>query len=78
MIPMPNLGGIGDIILIQNLKTGNYYIDVFIILLFLFILHNTEILSYLTHGIHIIYTTNRETIRQMYMSLRKGNMHRIM
>lgn len=75
---MPNLGGIGDIILIQNLKTGNYYIDVFIILLFLFILHNTEILSYLTHGIHIIYTTNRETIRQMYMSLRKGNMHRIM
>jgi len=78
MIPMPNLGGIGDIILIQNLKTGNYYIDVVIILLFLFILHNTEILSYLTHGIHILYSTNRETIRQIYMSLRKGNMHRIM
>ena len=77
-MPIPNLGGIGDIILIQNLKTGNYYIDVFIILLFLFILHNTEILSYLTHGIHIIYTMNRETIRQVYMSLRKGNMHRIM
>jgi len=78
MMPIPNLGGIGDIILIQNLKTGNYYIDVFIILLFLFILHNTEILSYLTHGIHILYSTNRETIRQIYMSLRKGNMHRIM
>lgn len=77
-MPIPNLGGIGDIILIQNLKTGNYYIDVFIILLFLFILHNTEILSYLTHSIHIIYTMNRETIRQVYMSLRKGNMHRIM
>ena len=78
MIPMPNLGGIGDIILIQNLKTGNYYIDVFIILLFLFLLHNTEILSYLTHGINIIYTMNRETIRQMYMNLKKGNMHRIL
>ena len=37
MLPMPNLGGIGDIILIQNLKTGNYYIDVAIILLFLFL-----------------------------------------
>ena len=30
MLPFPNLGGIGDIILIQNLKTGNYYIDVVI------------------------------------------------
>lgn len=78
MIPMPNLGGIGDIILIQNLKTGNYYIDGCIILLFLFLLHNTEILSYLTHGINIIYTMNRETVRQMYMNLKKGNMHRIM
>ena len=75
---MPNLGGIGDIILIQNLKTGNYYIDGCIILLFLFLLHNTEILSYLTHGINIVYTMNRETVRQMYMNLRKGNMHRIM
>ena len=75
---MPNLGGIGDIILIQNLKTGNYYIDGCIILLFLFLLHNSEILSYLTHGINIIYTMNRETIRQMYMNLKKGNMHRIM
>jgi hypothetical protein len=78
MIPMPNLGGIGDIILIQNLKTGNYYIDGCIILLFLFLLHNTEILSYLTHGINIVYTMNRETVRQMYMNLKKGNMHRIM
>ena len=78
MIPMPNLGGIGDIILIQNLKTGNYYIDGCIILLFLFLLHNTEILNYLTHAINIIYTMNRETIRQMYMNLKKGNMHRIM
>ena len=69
---MPNLGGIGDIILIQNLKTGNYYIDGCIILLFLFLLHNTEILNYLTHGINIIYTMNRETIRQMYMNLKKG------
>jgi hypothetical protein len=61
MLPMPNLGGIGDIILIQNLKTGNYYIDAFMILLFLFILHNSDVLKYLTHIINIIYSMNIET-----------------
>jgi hypothetical protein len=78
MLPMPNLGGIGDIILIQNLKTGNYYIDAFIILLFLFILHNSDVLKYLTHIINIIYSMNIETTKQVVMNLKKGNMHRIM
>lgn len=78
MLPMPNLGGIGDIILIQNLKTGNYYIDVFIILSFLFLLHNSDVLKYLTHIINIIYSMNIETTKQVVMNLKKGNMHRIM
>ena len=78
MLPMPNLGGIGDIILIQNLKTGNYYIDAFIILLFLFLLHNSDVLKYLTHIINIIYSMNIETTKQVVMNLKKGNMHRIM
>ena len=73
MLPMPNLGGIGDIILIQNLKTGNYYIDAFIILLFLFILHNSDVLKYLTHIINIIYSMNIETTKQVVMNLKKGN-----
>ena len=78
MLPMPNLGGIGDIILIQNLKTGNYYIDVFIILLFLFLLHHNDVYKYLTDTINLIYSMNRETTNQMVMHLKKGNMHRIM
>ena len=75
---MPNLGGIGDIILIQNLKTGNYYIDVVIILLFLFLLHHSDIYKYFTDFINLIYSMNRETTKQMIMQLQKGNMHRIM
>ena len=78
MLPMPNLGGIGDIILIQNLKTGNYYIDVVIILLFLFLLHHSDIFSYFTKCINLIYSMNRETSTQMILNLKKGNMHRIM
>ena len=78
MLPMPNLGGIGDIILIQNLKTGNYYIDAFIIILFLFLLHNSDVCKYLTNIINIIYSMNRESTRQLLMNLKKGNMHRIM
>ena len=39
MFPFPNLSGIGDILLIQSLKTGNYYIDITIILLYY--THNT-------------------------------------
>ena len=75
---MPNLGGIGDIILIQNLKTGNYYIDVVIILLFLFLLHHSDVYKYFTDFINLIYSMNRETTKQMVMHLQKGNMHRIM
>jgi hypothetical protein len=78
MLPMPNLGGIGDIILIQNLKTGNYYIDVGIILLFLFLLHHSDVHKYLTEFINLIYSMNRETTKQVMMYLKKGNMHRIM
>lgn len=78
MLPMPNLGGIGDIILIQNLKTGNYYIDVVIILLFLFLLHHSDVYKYFTDFINLIYSMNRETTKQMIMHLQKGNMHRIM
>jgi hypothetical protein len=78
MLPMPNLGGIGDIILIQNLKTGNYYIDVVIILLFLFLLHHSDIFSHFTKCINLIYSMNRETSTQMILNLKKGNMHRIM
>ena len=75
---MPNLGGIGDIILIQNLKTGNYYIDVVIILLFLFLLHHSDVYKYFTDFINLIYSMNHETTKQMMMFLKKGNMHRIM
>jgi hypothetical protein len=78
MLPMPNLGGIGDIILIQNLKTGNYYIDVVIILLFLFLLHHSDVYKYFTDFINLIYSMNHETTKQMIMHLQKGNMHRIM
>ena len=78
MLPFPNLGGIGDIILIQNLKTGNYYIDVCIILLFLFLLHHSDVYKYLTDFINLIYSMNIETTKQMMMNLKKGNMHRIM
>jgi hypothetical protein len=78
MLPIPGLGGIGDIILIQNLKTGNYYIDVVIILLFLFLLHHSDVYKYLTDIINIIYSMNRETTKQMMMYFKKGNMHRIM
>jgi hypothetical protein len=78
MLPIPGLGGIGDIILIQNLKTGNYYIDVVIILLFLFLLHHSDVYKYLNDIINLIYSMNRETTKQMIMYFKKGNMHRIM
>jgi hypothetical protein len=78
MLPIPSLGGIGDIILIQNLKTGNHYIDVVIILLFLFLLHHSDVYKYLNDIINLIYSMNRETTKQMMMYFKKGNMHRIM
>ena len=78
MFPMPNLGGIGDILLIQNLKTGIYYIDITIILLFLFLLHHSEVYTHVLKFINFIYSMNKETVGQMTINLTKGDMHRIL
>ena len=75
---MPNLGGIGDILLIQNLKTGIYYIDITIILLFLFLLHHSDIYTHALKFINFIYSMNKETVGQMTINLTKGDMHRIL
>ena len=72
MLNMANLGGIGDIILIQNLKTGIYYIDVAIILLFLCLLHHSDIYTHLTKCVNVIYSMNFETTNQMMMNLKKN------
>jgi len=77
MFPLPNLGGIGDILLIQNLKTGNYYIDSMLIILFLFLLHHSDIFIHVTRFINFIYSMNKETTKQMILNLKKGDMHRI-
>lgn len=78
MFPMPNLGGIGDIILIQNLKTGIYYIDIAIILLFLCLLHHNEIYTHTLKFINFVYSMNKESVNQMTVNLTKGDMHRIL
>ena len=78
MFPMPNLGGIGDIILIQNLKTGIYYIDIVIILLFLCLLHHNEIYTHTLKFINFVYSMNKESVNQMTINLTKGDMHRIL
>jgi len=75
---MPNLGGIGDIILIQNLKTGIYYIDIAIILLFLCLLHHNEIYTHTLKFINFVYSMNKESVNQMTINLTKGDMHRIL
>jgi len=77
MFPFPNLSGIGDILLIQSLKTGNYYIDITIILLFLCLLHHNEIYNHLLKFINFIYSMNKDTVHQMTVNLKKGDMHRI-
>lgn len=77
MFPFPNFSGIGDILLIQSLKTGNYYIDITIILLFLFLLHHNEIYTHLLKFINFVYSMNKETVHQMAVNLKKGDMHRI-
>ena len=78
MFPMPNLGGIGDIILIQNLKTGIYYIDIVIILLFLCLLHHNEIYTHTLKFINFVYSMNKDSVNQMTVNLTKGDMHRIL
>ena len=75
---MPNLGGIGDIILIQNLKTGIKYIDIAIILLFLCLLHHNEIYTHTLKFINFVYSMNKESVNQMTINLTKGDMHRIL
>jgi hypothetical protein len=77
MFPLQNLGGIGDILLIQNLKTGNYYIDSMLIILFLFLLHHSDIFIHVTRFINFVYSMNKETTKQMILNLKKGDMHRI-
>ena len=78
MFPMPNLGGIGDIILIQNLKTGIKYIDIAIILLFLCLLHHNEIYTHTLKFINFVYSMNKESVNQMTINLTKGDMHKIL
>ena len=78
MFPMPNLGGIGDIILIQNLKTGIYYIDIAIILLFLCLLHHNEIYTHTLKFINFVYSMNKQSVNQMTINLTKGDMHKIL
>jgi Cdc6-like AAA superfamily ATPase len=78
MFPMPNLGGIGDIILIQNLKTGIKYIDIAIILLFLCLLHHNEIYTHTLKFINFVYSMNKESVNQMTINLTKGDKHRIL
>ena len=78
MFPMPNLGGIGDIILIQNLKTGIKYIDIAIILLFLCLLHHNEIYTHTLKFINFVYSMNKQSVNQMTVNLTKGDKHRIL
>ena len=75
---MPNLGGIGDIILIQNLKTGIKYIDIAIILLFLCLLHHNEIYTHTLKFINFVYSMNKQSVNQMTVNLTKGDKHRIL
>jgi hypothetical protein len=77
MFPMPNLGNIGELFLIQNLKTGIYYIDAFFIIMLLVLIHHTDISSYFKKSVDFIWSTNRQSIKQTYVSLTKGNMHKI-
>ena len=78
MFPIPNLGGIGDIILIQNLKTGIKYIDIAIILLFLCLLHHNEIYTHTLKFINFVYSMNKQSVNQMTINLTKGDMHKIL
>ena len=77
MFPMPNLGNIGELFLIQNLKTGIYYIDACFIIMLLVLLHHTDISMYFKKSVDFIWSTNRQSIKQTYVSLTKGNMHKI-
>jgi hypothetical protein len=74
---MPNLGNLGELFLIQNLKTGIYYIDAFFIIMLLMFMHHMDISMYFKKSVDFIWSTNRQSIKQTYVSLTKGNMHKI-
>lgn len=74
---MPNLGNIGELFLIQNLKTGIYYIDACFIIMLLVFIHHMDISMYFKKSVDFIWSTNRQSIKQTYVSLTKGNMHKI-
>jgi hypothetical protein len=77
MFPMPNLGNIGELFLIQNLKTGIYYIDACFIIMLLVFIHHVDISMYFKKSVDFIWSTNRQSIKQTFVSLTKGNMHKI-
>jgi hypothetical protein len=74
---MPNLGNLGELFLIQNLKTGIYYIDAFFIIMLLMFIHHMDISMYFKKSVDFIWSTNRQSIKQTFVSLTKGNMHKI-
>jgi hypothetical protein len=77
MFPLPNLGNIGELFLIQNLKTGVYYIDAFFIIMLLVLIHHTDISMYFKKSVDFIWSTNRQSVKQTLVNLTKGNMHKI-
>lgn len=77
MFPLPNFGNIGELLLLQNLKTGIYYIDAFFILMILLLIHHTDITTYLKKGVDFIWSTNYVSMKQTLVNITKGNMHKI-
>lgn len=71
MFPMPNLGNIGELFLIQNLKTGIYYIDACFIIMLLVFIHHVDISMYFKKSVDFIWSTNRQSIKQTFVSLTK-------
>jgi len=77
MFPLANLGSIGELFLIQNLKTGIYYIDAFFIITLLVLIRHTDISTYFKKCVDFIWSTNQQSMKQTFVSLTKGNMHKI-
>jgi hypothetical protein len=77
MFPLPNFGNIGELLLLQNLKTGIYYIDAFFIMMILLLIHHTDISTYLKKGVDFIWSTNYVSMKQTLVNITKGNMHKI-
>jgi hypothetical protein len=77
MFPVPNFGNIGELLLLQNLKTGIYYIDAFFIMMILLLIHHTDISTYLKKGVDFIWSTNYVSMKQTLVNITKGNMHKI-